>query len=245
MTMVSLAEKKSRRRRGVILARLLILLTLPTVLITPTSVADPAVTDDQVPYYDEIYGYNYDAFNTNNKYDQPVAPLPVVVPTPSNWQPKFPFPYDQTRGSITDADITSEREMCQWFNAQYYELRRQIDKLQFDRITPNGPGVFSGSGSDWDYSRDGLQQEADIVIANIDQSLDFLAPRVNALTQAANHFNDLYFPLYQGEAFFRLWQQLSNVSAGIKSHQPAWFTGPSVQVAKNWGTKIERSHVCS
>ena len=140
MTMVSPVEKKSRRRHGVILARLLILLTLPTVLITPTSVADPT-ENDQVPYYDEVYGYNADAFNTNNKYDTPVAPLPVIVPTPSDWQPKFPFPYDQTRGSITDADITSEREMCQWFDAQYYELRRQIDKLQFDRITPNGPGV--------------------------------------------------------------------------------------------------------
>lgn len=244
MTMVSLAEKRSRRSRGVVCACLLIALTLPTVLIAPSSVADPGGTGD-VPYYDEIYDYNPDAFNTNNTYDKPVAPLPMFVATPSNWQPKFPFPYDQTKGSITDADINAQREMCQWFNAQYYELRRQIDKLQFDRITPNGPGVIIGSGSDWDYSRDGLQQEADIVIANIDQSLNFLAPRVNALTQATNHFNDLYFPLYQGEAFFRLWQQLSNVSAGIKSHQPGWFSGPSVQVAKNWGTKIERSHVCS
>lgn len=244
MTMLSLVENTSRRRRGVISACLLILLTLSTVPIAPTTVADPGGTD-QVPYYDEIYGYNPDAFNTNNTYNKPVAPLPVVVPTPSDWQPKFPFPYDQTRGSVTDADITSEREMCQWFNAQYYELRRQIDKFQFDRITPNGPGVYIGSGSDWDYSRDGLQQQADIVIANIDQSLEFLAPRVNALTRDTNHFGDLYFPLYQGEAFFRLWQQLSNVSAGIKSHQPAWFTGPSVQHAKNWGTKIERSHVCS
>lgn len=244
MTMKNLTEKKWRRHGSVILACLLVLLPLPPILIAPVSVADPA-DNDQVPYYDEVYGYNPDAFNTNNTYDKPVAPLPVFVPTPSNWQPKFPFPFDQTKGSITDADITSERDMCQWFNAQYYELRRQIDKLQFDRITPNGPGVINGSGSDWDYGRDNLQQEADILTTNIDQSVDFLGPRVNSLTQAANHFNDLYFPLYQGESFFRLWQQLSNVSAGIKSHQPDWFTGPAVQVAKKWGTRIERSHVCS
>ena len=48
-----------------------------------------------------------------------LVPLPVVTPTASNWTPKFPFPYNQTRGSVTDADITAEREMCQWFNAQY------------------------------------------------------------------------------------------------------------------------------
>lgn len=243
MTMVSQVNKKSRRRCGIATALLLSVITMPNVIL-PTAAADPDGTEP-VPYYDEIYGYNTDAFNTNNTYDKPVTPLPVFVPAPSDWQPKFPFPYDQTKGTITDADITAQREMCQWFNAQYYELRRQIDKFQFDRITPNGPGPIIGSGSDWDYSRDGLQEEADIVTANIDQSFDFLAPRVNALTQAVNHTNDLYFPLYQGEAFFRLWQQLSNVSAGIKSHQPAWFTGPSVQVAKNWGTKIERSHVCS
>lgn len=217
---------------GAALACGIILFSVVAVLMLPTSFAEP----------DES-GYDRDAY-TSSSYNRPVQPLPVVVPTPSNWQPKFPFPYNQTRGSVTDADITAEREMCQWFKAQYYELRRQIDKVQFDRITPNGPGVINGSGSDWDYSRGDVQQEADIVIANIDQSVDFLGPRVQALTQTTEHFGDVYFPLYEGESFYLLWQHLSNVSAGIKSHQPDWFSGPSVERVKRWGTRIQRSHVC-
>jgi hypothetical protein len=175
---------------------------------------------------------------------RPPVPLPVITPTPSGWQPKFPFPYDQTKNSVTDADINAEREMCQWFNAQYDELTRQINRLQFNRITPNGPGVFSGIGSDWDYSIGDLQQQVDIVAANIDQSVDFLAPRALALTQSTDHSGDVYFPIYEGESFYLMWQHLSNVSAGIKSHQPDWFTSPSVQRVLRWGSRIHRSHVC-
>jgi hypothetical protein len=177
-------------------------------------------------------------------YVRPPEPLPMVIPTTSDWVPKFPFPYDETKDSVTDADINAEREMCQWFNAQYDELTRQINRLQFNRITPNGPGVISGTGSDWDYSIGDLQQQVDIVTANIDQSVDFLAPRVQALTQSTDHSRDVYFPLYEGESFYLLWQHLSNVSAGIKSHQPDWFTGPSVRRVLRWGSRIHRSHVC-
>lgn len=173
-----------------------------------------------------------------------IQPLPVITPKPSNWAPKFPFPYDQTRNSVTDADTTAEREMCQWYTAQYDTLIRQIDRVQFNRIAPNGPGVISGAGSDWDYGADGLQEQVDIVTANIDQSVDFLAPRAQALTQSQDFAGDVYFPIYEGESFYLLWQHLSNVSAGIKAHQPDWFTGPSVQRVKRWGTRIHRSHVC-
>jgi hypothetical protein len=165
-----------------------------------------------------------------------IRPLPAVMLTPSDWAPKYPFPYDQTRASVTDADINAMREMCQWYNAQYPTLSAQIDRLQFNRIAPNG--------TDFDYSVDGVQQQVDIVVGNIDQSLAFLDPRVHALTQSQNHFGDTYFPIYEGEAFFKLWEQLSNGVNGIKAHQPDWFTGPSVQKAKRWGSDIRRSHVC-
>jgi hypothetical protein len=174
-----------------------------------------------------------------------IRPFPVIVPTASTWTPKYPFPYDQTRNSVTDADINAMREMCQWYNAQYATLRAQIDRLQYNRIdkTP-ATDPFGPNGKDYDYTRDDIQQQVDIVSTNIGQSVDFLAPRAQSLTQAQNPFGDSYFAIYEGEAFFKLWEQLSNVNNGILAHQADWFTGPSVQKAKRWGSDIHRSHVC-
>ena len=228
----SLVEKPSARRhamsrrvrlRGSVISCVALVAATAMVGLCATSVADP-------------YEPRPDA--------DVIVPLPVITPTPSNWTPKFPFPFDQTRGDVTDADITAEREMCQWFTAQYDTLRRQIDRLQFNRITPNGPGVISGAGSDWDYSIGDIQRQVDIVTTNIDQAVAFLSPRAQALTQSRDYVGDSYFPIYQGESFYLLWQHLSNVNDGIKSHQPDWFTGPSVQRVKRWGTRINRSHVC-
>jgi hypothetical protein len=208
------------RRGGVIAACAALVLSAVQVLSTPLAPAVP-------PSNDEL-----------------IQPLPVITPSPSNWTPKFPFPFEQTRGSVTEADINAEREMCQWFNAQYETLEHQIDRLQFNRITPNGPGVRIGSGTDWDYSFGPIQHQVDIVTGNIDRSIDFLTPRVQALTQSRNHSGDVHFPIYQGESFYLLWQHLSNVRDGIKAHQPDWFTGPSLQRVKRWGSRIHRSGVC-
>lgn len=165
-----------------------------------------------------------------------IRPLPVITPTPSDWAPKFPFPYDQTKNKVTAADVTAMSEMCQWYNAQYATLRSQIARLQKNRIGPDG--------NDFDYARDDIAQQVDIVTGNIGQALDFLTPRVQALTQAQNPYGDNYFPIYKGEAFYKLWEQLSNVNAGILAHQPDWFTAPSVQKAQRWGSDIYRSRVC-
>lgn len=163
----------------------------------------------------------------------PPRPLPLVTPTPDGWEPKFPFPFDQTRGSVTDREINAEREMCQWFNTQYGDLQLQIDRLNNTIVRNNGR-----------FDADGVPPQVEIVTANIDRSLAFLTPRVQTLTQSFNHAGDMYFPLYQGDSFYGLWQQLSNVSAGLRARQPTWFTGPSFLRAKHWGSKINRSHVC-
>lgn len=165
--------------------------------------------------------------------DDIAPPLPVIVPTASDWAPMYPYPFDQTRASVTDADINAEREMCQWYNAQYETLMTQIDQFNANLVRDNG-----------DYAAGLNQAIADAVTANIDQSAAFLAPRAQALTRSHDFAGDEYFPLYQGESFNGLWQQLSNVSAGIKGHQPTWFVGPSVQTALRWGSRINRSHVC-
>ena len=165
-------------------------------------------------------------------YQQP-TPLPVVVPTATDWQPQFPFPFDQLRRYVTDTDVTAEREMCQWFNAQYYQLKGQIERLNNTVVRNNG-----------NFGAEGVGEQVDIVTANIDRALDFLAPRAQALTQSYDHAGDMYFPIYQGDSFYGLWQQLANVGNGLTARQPTWFTGPSFARAQHWGSKINRSHVC-
>lgn len=165
--------------------------------------------------------------------DPPPPPLPAFTPTSSSWSPKFPFPYDATRKNVTDADITAEREMCQWFNAQYATLRRQMEEFGFDLLHANN-----------DWTVPGIQPHADAVAANIEQSVAFLAPRAEALTQSQDFAGDNYFPLYQGESFYRVWQHLSNTGVGIRARNTAWIYGPSQQREEHWGSRIERSHVC-
>jgi hypothetical protein len=165
--------------------------------------------------------------------DAPDPPLPVIAPAASNWMPKFPFPYDANRKDVTDADVTAEREMCQWFKADYRELIRQIDRLGFNLDEAN---------NNWTVGQ--VQAQADAVAANIDGSEDFLAPRAQALTQSKDFANDTHFNIYEGEAFYRLWTHLSNVGVGIKAHNTSWVFGPSVERVKHWGSQIHRSHVC-
>jgi hypothetical protein len=160
-------------------------------------------------------------------------PLPQFTPTASNWAPKFPPPYDATRKNVTEADVTAEHEMCQWFNAQYVELRRQMDQLGFDLLQANN-----------DWTVPGIQLEADAVASNVEQTVAFLAPRTEALTQSQDYAADNYFPIYQGESFYRLWQHLSNTGVGIRARNTAWIYGPSQQRTEHWGSRIERSHVC-
>lgn len=165
--------------------------------------------------------------------DLPDPPLPAVNIGSSSWQPKFPFPYDASRKDVTNADITAEREMCQWFNPQYRELVRQIDRFGFNLLE---------ASNDWTVGQ--IQAQADAVAANIDQTEAFLAPRAQALTQALDFAGDTHFAIFEGEAFYRLWTHLSNVGVGIKARNTAWVNGPSVERVKHWGSQIQRSHVC-
>jgi len=165
--------------------------------------------------------------------DPPPPLLPRFIPTSSNFSPQFPYPYDQTRKNVTPADINAEREMCQWFNAQYHDLRSQMEKFGFNLLQAN---------NDWRVGT--IQAQADNVATNVEQAVAFLAPRAQALTQSHDFAGDNYFPLYQGESFYRLWQHLSNTGVGIRARNTAWIYGPSQQRFEHWGSRIERSHVC-
>ncbi|WP_234802369.1 hypothetical protein [Mycolicibacterium fortuitum] len=152
---------------------------------------------------------------------------------PSDWQPIFPLHYEDLRRYVTEADITAEREMCQWYLAQYEDVKRHVQGLNAAVVRNNG-----------NFNAPGIPEQTDIVIGNLDQSLAFLGPRALALTQSYDHAGNMYFPIYQGDAFYGLWQQMSNVSNGLKARQPTWFTGPSYQRMLHWGSKIHRSKVC-
>lgn len=180
--------------------------------------------------------------------DDLIFPLPTFAPKPSSWVPKFPYPYNQLRGDVTDDDIRAEGELCQWYNEQYQILRRQIDRLQFNRVTPfdSSGGGISGSGGDYNYSFGPIQDQVDIVTGNLDRANEFVEPRVLQLArgQVADYMGDLNFPLYESESFYRMWEHMRSINQGIKAHQADWFTGPSVLRLKVWGDRIMRSHVC-
>ena len=80
--------------------------------------------------------------------------------------------------------------------------------------------------------------------ANVEQAVAFLTPRTTALTISQDYAGDQYWPIYQGEPFYRLWQELSNVGVGIRARNTAWVYGPSQQRVKHYGSQIQRSHVC-
>lgn len=165
--------------------------------------------------------------------DPPPPLLPVFTPHASNWSPQFPYPYDGMRKNVTDVDINAEREMCQWFTAQYHDLRNQLDAFGFNLLQ---------ASNDWTAGT--IQAQADNVATNVEQAVAFLAPRTTALTISQDYAGDQYWPIYQGEPFYRLWQELSNVGVGIRARNTAWVYGPSQQRVKHYGSQIQRSHVC-
>lgn len=165
--------------------------------------------------------------------DPPPPLLPEFVPTASNFVPQFPYPFDQMRKNVTDADINAEREMCQWFKAQYRDLRNQLDTFGFNLLQ---------ASNDWTAGT--IQAQADNVATNVERAVAFLTPRTTALTISQDFADDMYFPLYQAEPFYRLWQELSNVGVGIRARNTAWIYGPSQQRVKHYASQIERSRVC-
>jgi hypothetical protein len=171
----------------------------------------------------------------------PAPPLPVFTPTPTDWGPNFAFPHNLHQNQVTDADITAEREMCEWFNAQFDVLMNQIN-------------TFNGNlaANHDDYNAPGIQQQADAVTANIDQSERFLDPRARTFTLESNcrflvddDDCEQYYPLFESNDFRRVWQQQSNISASIKNHNPSGITNISIGLTNLYANGIRGSGVCA
>ncbi len=167
--------------------------------------------------------------------DQPPPPLPVFTPGPTDWKPNFDiWPYSTFTYQVTPEMISGMSDSCQWFNAQFDPLMGQIYDFH---------GNLNGKASD--YSAGGVQAQADAVVANIDQSTAFLAPRLQPLTIRNNPDNfGPYSPIYGGEYITKAMFQLTRISENIKQKNPAGVLHANVVHATGWGDALKSSGAC-
>jgi hypothetical protein len=69
----------------------------------------------------------------------PAPPPPVFTPIPTNWGPNIARSHAR---QITDADLAAEREMCEWFNAQFGTLMDQINAFNANLAPNHGGDAF-------------------------------------------------------------------------------------------------------
>jgi hypothetical protein len=160
--------------------------------------------------------------------------LPVFVPYPSDWAPNYTvYPYNLWQSRVTPEQVLAERDACQWFNAQYDTLRAQVEGFQrylYDRYD--------------DWSAGGVQGLAGVVRANVDQSAAFLDPRVHTLFVVNYPDQSEYSPLYNGDSFYHLWYQFTQISDKMAGQRPSGQINANVATMNVYGRVIRESGVC-
>lgn len=167
---------------------------------------------------------------------QPPPPLPAFTPAPSDWSPNFDiWPYNTFTSRVTPEMIGGMADSCQWFKSQFDPLLGQIN--DFNR--------YLGDQHD-DYTAGGAQRNANAVVANIDRSTVFLAPRVKPLiiTNEPDNFGP-YSPIYGGESMTHLAFQLSRISDSIKRKDPSGVTHANIVSATGWANALRDSGACN
>ena len=164
-----------------------------------------------------------------------MASLPVFVPYPSDWTPNYTvFPYNLWQSRVTPAQVVAERDACQWFNAQYETLSAQAFGFQ----------NYLGDQRDV-WATPGVQAAASVVRANLDQSAAFLDPRVQTLYIVNYPDRSQYSPLYNGDSFYHLWYQLTQISDKMAREVPSGQINANTATMKVYGTVIRDSGVCN
>ncbi|AEF34143.1 MULTISPECIES: hypothetical protein [Mycobacteriaceae] len=160
--------------------------------------------------------------------------LPVFTPAPSDWSPHMDFwPYDTFTYQVTPEMIGGMSDSCQWFDAQFDPLMGQINA--FNRNLAERGDVYAG-----------VQPQADAVVANIDRSTGFLAPRLKPLTIRNTPDNyGPYSPIYGGEQLTGVLFQLSRIADSMRKKQPAGFTRAHIDSAAGWGAALRNSGACT
>ena len=167
--------------------------------------------------------------------DDGVPSLPVFVPYPSGWAPNYTvFPYNLWQTRVTPEQIIAQRDVCQWFNAQYDTLSAQA--FGFQRY-------LGDQGDVWDSP--GVQAAAGVVRANLDQSAAFLDPRVHTLYIVNYPDRSEYSPLYNGDSFYHLWFQLTQISDKMARQVPSGQINANTATMNVYGTVIRDSGVCN
>ena len=166
---------------------------------------------------------------------EPAPTLPVFVPYPSAWSPDYSlFPYNLWQTRVTPEQITAQRDACQWFNAQYADLAGQMHGFKT---------FLADAGDNW--SAPGVQQAADVVTANLNQTAAFLDPRVHTLYITNYPDQSQYSPLYNGDSFYHLWYQYTQISDKIERKLPSGQIHANVVTADVYGNVIRDSGVCN
>lgn len=161
--------------------------------------------------------------------------LPVFVPYPSAWAPNYSvYPYNMWALRVTPEQLTAERDACQWFNAQYDTLRTQVFGFQ---------NYLADRTDDW--SAGGVPGLASVVKANLDQSAAFLDPRVHTLYITNYPDQSMYSPLYNGDSFYHLWYQFTQISDKIAKQRPAGQINANIATMNVYGSVIRDSGVCN
>lgn len=161
--------------------------------------------------------------------------LPVFTPHPSDWQPDYTvFPYNLWQIRVTPEQVVAMRDACQWFNAQYDQLRDQIYGFQY----------FLDDNRD-NWSAPGVTQAGDTVAANLDQVAAFLDPRVHTLFIVNYPDQSEYSPVFHGDSMYRLWFQSTQISDKIRQRLPSGQINANIATANVYGSVIRDSGVCA
>lgn len=167
--------------------------------------------------------------------DNPTPSLPQFAPHESDWQPNtVVYPYNLWQNRVTPEQVTAMRDSCQWFDAQYDPLMSQVFGFQH----------FLDSQHD-NWQAPGVQQAANTIEANLDQSAAFLDPRAHTLFIVNYPDQSEYSPVYNGDSMFHLWYQLTQISDNMKHQLPSGQLNAHIATANVYGTTIRDSQVCA
>ena len=90
-----------------------------------------------------------------------------------------------------------------------------------------------------------MQAAANTVRTNLDQSAAFLDPRAHTLYIVNYPDQSQYSPLYNGDSFYHLWHQFTQISDKINRKLVSGVINANIATANVYGGKIRDSGVCN